>query len=227
MGKKFLDMVINSARRKRKIEKRRQEILSAAKELFLSRSYLQVTVDEIADAADISKATIYSYFKNKLEIYSAIILRDAGELVESLKEAIDPESTTNNNLHAMAKAYIQFFSLHPEYFEKLSWFYFPGREKHLSRSQIQAVGEKLDAARNVIATCLTEGINRGEIRNVDVRLASLAIYSQWLGLVYLAIAQEPAGRKHTLDYGKAATFASDMQVEGLAVRPAPAGSEES
>ncbi len=210
-------MAVNTARRQRKIEKRRQEILSAAKELFLNSSYLQVTVDEIADAADISKATIYSYFKNKLEIYSAIILHDAETLVESLRESINPESSIHDNLNAMAKAYVQFFLEHPEYFEKLSWFYFPGREKHLSRAQIQAVGEKLDAARSVIATCLSEAIKRREIREVDVRVASLAIYSQWLGLVYLAIAVGgPKRRKRGLDFEKAVEFACDMQIDGLA-----------
>ncbi|MCB1463638.1 MAG: TetR/AcrR family transcriptional regulator [Nitratireductor sp.] len=203
-------------RRQRKIEKRRQEILSAAKQLFLSRSYLQVTVDEIADAAAISKATVYSHFDNKLEIYSAIILGDAEMLVDSLREAADSSASLQDNLQAMSKAYVHFFSTHPEYFEKLSWFYFPGRERHLSRAQIQAVGEKLEAARDVIATCLNEAIENGEIKKVDVRVAALTIYSQWLGLVYLTTAVGPARRKRTFDFDKAIEFACSMQFQGLA-----------
>ena len=203
-------------RRQRKIEKRRQEILTAAKELFLSRSYLQVTVDEIADAATISKATIYSHFKNKLEIYSAIILDDAETLVESLEDAIDSDAPLHDNLRAMSMAYVHFFSAHPEYFEKLSWFYFPGRERHLSRAQIQAVGEKLERARDVIARCLTDAIDKGEIKKVNIKVAALTIYSQWLGLAYLATAMGSAHRKRSFDFDKAIEFACDMQTGGLA-----------
>jgi len=209
---------MNTARKKRKIEKRRQEILATAKELFLKRSYLEVTVDEIADAADMSKATIYSYFENKLEIYSAITLADAEALVVSLQESIKERATTRENIGALAKAYITFFFNHPEYFEKLSWFYFPGREKHLSRAQIQAVGEKFEAARDVIAKCLTQGIKRGELRNMDVKTAAITIYSQWLGLVYLAIAGGASRRKGLIDIEKATEFAGDMQIAGLIKR---------
>ncbi|MEL3890147.1 TetR/AcrR family transcriptional regulator [Ferrovibrio sp. MS7] len=209
---------MNTARKKRKIEKRRQEILSTAKQLFLNSSYLDVTMDEIAEAADMSKATIYSYFENKLEIYSAITLADAEALVVSLQTSVSERASTRENLGALAKAYITFFFNHPEYFEKLSWFYFPGREKHLSRAQIQAVGEKFEAARDVIAKCLNQGIKRGELRAMDVKTAAVTIYSQWLGLVYLAIAGGNTKRKVFLDIDKAIEFAGDMQIAGLMKR---------
>ncbi|WP_428248275.1 TetR/AcrR family transcriptional regulator [Ferrovibrio sp.] len=209
---------MNTARKKRKIEKRRQEILTTAKQLFLNSSYLDVTMDEIAEAADMSKATIYSYFENKLEIYSAITLADAEALVVSLQTSVSERSSTRENLGALARAYITFFFNHPEYFEKLSWFYFPGREKHLSRAQIQAVGEKFEAARDVIAKCLNQGIKRGELRAMDVKTAAVTIYSQWLGLVYLAIAGGNTKRKVFLDIEKAIEFAGDMQIAGLMKR---------
>lgn len=212
------DMTQISPRRKRKIEKRRQEILAAAKELFLQKPYLQVTVDEIADAADIAKATIYSHFKNKIEIYSAITLRDAEILVESLQEAHRHGASISANLHEMGKAYVHFFLDHPEYLEKLSWFYFPGREKHLSRAQIQAIGKRLEAAQSVIANCLTDAIQRNEIKNVDVHIAAQTIYLQWFGIVYLATAIGPARRKHKFNIDKSITFACAMQLHGLALQ---------
>jgi AcrR family transcriptional regulator len=211
-------MAKNTARRERKAERRRREILVTAKELFLSRSYADVTVDEIAEAADVSKATIYSYFENKLAIYSAMILSDAEELVQSLQSAMDEHSTTRKNLSAMSRAYIEFFFHHPEYFEKLSWFYFPGREKPLSRAQIQAVGEKFEAARDTIVKCLKIGIKRGELGATNVRTAAVAIYSQWLGLVYLAIAGRSSPRKSLIDIDKTIEFACDMQLSGLSAR---------
>lgn len=208
-------MVVNTARKQRKIEKRRREILGTAKKLFLNRSYLEVTVDEIADAADISKATIYSYFENKLDIYSAITIADAETMVASMQESIKVEADTRTNLHALAWAYIKFFFANPEYFEKLSWFYFPGRERHLSRAQIEAVGERVEMARGIIAQCLTQGVKRGELRQVNVKTAAATIYSQWLGIVYLAIAGKPSRRKWMPDVEKCVELSIDMQLNGL------------
>ena len=63
----------SSARRDRRAARRRQEIMAIGKGMFLSRPYVQVSMEAIAEAADLSKATLYKYFASKVEIYSAIM----------------------------------------------------------------------------------------------------------------------------------------------------------
>ena len=120
--------------------------MAIAKRMFLTRPYSQVSVEEIAREAGLSKATVYSYFKDKLDIYSAIILTDAKLLATGIQEALDPKQKFAANLRAMMRAYVYFFRAHPEYFEKLSWFYFPGRERHLSKRLVRQVGHYFGAA---------------------------------------------------------------------------------
>ena len=52
---------------------RKQEIISAAIKLFAKKGYEHTTLDEIAEASEFGKGTIYNYFQSKEEIYLAIV----------------------------------------------------------------------------------------------------------------------------------------------------------
>lgn len=185
--------------------------MAIAKRMFLTRPYSQVSVEEIAREAGLSKATVYSYFKDKLDIYSAIILTDAKLLATGIQDALDPKRKVAANLRAMMRAYVYFFRAHPEYFEKLSWFYFPGRERHLSKRLVRQVGHYFGAAPASIEKCLAQGMERGELRTTNAKSAALVIYTQWLGLTYLAIANP----KLHPDFNALADAACDLHLTGL------------
>ena len=53
---------------------RRRQIQDAAKELFILKGFNSTTIDEIAEKAELSPATIYLYFKNKGELYFSLNL---------------------------------------------------------------------------------------------------------------------------------------------------------
>ena len=52
--------------------RRRQDILDAARALFNAKSYDSVTMDEIAEEADLSRATLYNHYDSKESIYFQI-----------------------------------------------------------------------------------------------------------------------------------------------------------
>lgn len=64
----------------------RNRILSVSGSLFWEKGYLGTSVNEIAKAARVNKATIYYYFKNKAQILYDISIRSA----EGLKELLEP-----------------------------------------------------------------------------------------------------------------------------------------
>ena len=59
-------------RRKREIEQRRETAINAANRLFYLNGYENVTVDDIASEAEISKTTLYSYFNDKEALFFAV-----------------------------------------------------------------------------------------------------------------------------------------------------------
>jgi len=53
--------------------RRRSEILHAARELFLTKGFVNATLEEVAQLAEFSKGTIYNYFANKEELLWGMI----------------------------------------------------------------------------------------------------------------------------------------------------------
>ncbi|MFD1932154.1 MULTISPECIES: TetR/AcrR family transcriptional regulator [Nonomuraea] len=70
------------ARRRLSVDRRREELMAAALELFSERDAEDVSIDDVASAAGASRALVYHYFGGKQELYVAA-LRSAAEQLES------------------------------------------------------------------------------------------------------------------------------------------------
>jgi AcrR family transcriptional regulator len=66
-------MTAKKPRKKEDIEKRRQEILKAALDVFVEKGYGTATMPEIARRAGVAAGTIYLYYSSKRELYVAVI----------------------------------------------------------------------------------------------------------------------------------------------------------
>ena len=62
------------------VEERRQQLIGVALELFARRSPDEVSIDEIASAAGISRPLVYHYFPGKLSLYEAALQRASDDL---------------------------------------------------------------------------------------------------------------------------------------------------
>jgi AcrR family transcriptional regulator len=73
-------------RRRMGVEERRQQLIGVALELFSHRSPDDVSIDEIAAAAGISRPLVYHYFPGKQSLYEAALRRAADELAARFQE---------------------------------------------------------------------------------------------------------------------------------------------
>ncbi len=62
-------------RKQRERERRRQQIMVAAKKVFTAKGFNKTTMEDIAKEAELSPGTLYLYFKNKDELYASLSLR--------------------------------------------------------------------------------------------------------------------------------------------------------
>jgi len=70
----------------KKPEIRRQEIISAAKELFLQKNYEKTTMRDVMTQLNIAKGTIYHYFKSKDELLDAVVNNIAEEQFDYIQK---------------------------------------------------------------------------------------------------------------------------------------------
>ena len=87
---------------------RRQQLLGAAQEVFVAQGYHAAAMDDIADAAGVSKPVLYQHFPGKLDLYLALLDQHAEAMVAAVRAALD--STTDNKLRVAAtiEAYFRF-----------------------------------------------------------------------------------------------------------------------
>ena len=74
------------ARRRMGVEERRQQLIGVALELFSRRSPDEVSIDEIASAAGISRPLVYHYFPGKLSLYEAALAHASDDLANRFVE---------------------------------------------------------------------------------------------------------------------------------------------
>lgn len=73
-------------RKEREKEQRRQQIINAAERVFAAKGFSGATIENIAEEAELSPATLYLYFKNKDELYASLNLKMLKVLVEKIED---------------------------------------------------------------------------------------------------------------------------------------------
>ncbi|MFJ8532725.1 TetR/AcrR family transcriptional regulator [Streptomyces sp. NPDC093591] len=104
-------------RRRMGVEERRQQLIGVALELFSQRSPDDVSIDEIASAAGISRPLVYHYFPGKLSLYEAALKRAAQELAARFVEP--QEGPLGARLLRVMRRYFDFVEEHGPGFSAL------------------------------------------------------------------------------------------------------------
>ena len=82
------------------VSKTRDILIEVARQLFARKGIENTTMNDIAEASDKGRRTIYTYFKNKREIYNAVVQSESSQMLarlqELLKQPLTPEQKLMN-----------------------------------------------------------------------------------------------------------------------------------
>jgi AcrR family transcriptional regulator len=79
---------ISTTTRRLPAEQRRQQLFSVALELFARRGYRATTMDDIAEAAGVTKPLVYQHFSSKRSLYLELVDSIAQELLDAVSQAV-------------------------------------------------------------------------------------------------------------------------------------------
>ncbi|OPY17515.1 MAG: transcriptional regulator BetI [Methanomethylovorans sp. PtaU1.Bin073] len=169
-------------RRLREKEQRKTEIIEAAESLFFSRSYEDVSMDEIAREVELNKATIYLYFKNKETLFATIVLRGIEILKEKYMECMEKQVPGIAKVALMGQAYYQFSQEYPDY---LRMIHFYGSERFSKENPCTAeIGKGYGTCRLILRDAIQEGIDDGTIRaDIDPFLTSMYLMISFMSIL--------------------------------------------
>ena len=198
------------SRRQRRIERRRQEIITAAAQIFAEKGYANTTTKELADAADMAEGTLYNYFEGKREILLAIL----GEMcvpIDRLLQNASPPRTRDEFVRVVENG-IGIFVSQLDFTRTLLteiWVddvilndFIIGR--------LQYIGE-------VVHNFIIRGIEAGNFRAMDPESTTLMVLGTFLALMFPIVrGMKPAPTSE--ERHKMAQAAVDLLLDGLRVR---------
>lgn len=167
-------------RRVREREALRQEILDAARELFVNEGYEHVSMRKVAEKIEYSPTTIYLYFKDKADLLFSLCEETFSRLVERF-EAIDQETEDPvERLRKGLRAYVEFGLRYPNHYKVT----FINHVDHDGKNLEDSMGRK---AFSNLSGLVTRCIEQGRFRPMDAQLASQSLWSAVHGVTSLLI----------------------------------------
>jgi len=175
-------------RRLREKEKRRNDIIDAAEQVFFSKGYEWATMDDVAERAELSKGTLYLYFRSKEDLYLGITLRGLEILQDMFLDAVRRNGRGIDQIYAIGQAYCDFARKHRNYFNSLMRFHSDiiGRITEASLSESHSLeGKKV---LEICAQALSQGIEDGSIRqDIDPLKMAIILWGQTTGILQLSM----------------------------------------
>ena len=173
-------------RKAREKEELKQQMLDAARELFVRDGYESVSMRKIANKIEYSPATIYTYFKDKDEILDCLCEETFLKLSQEKMAAV--HKMTGDPLEILKKGmetYIRFGLDHPEHYIVTFILRAPIYEKpgHYETRKAKAGKACIDNMRRIVRRCMEEG----KIKNADLEETSQSLWAGIHGLTALLI----------------------------------------
>lgn len=176
-------------RRQEEKDRRRNEIVDAAENLYRELGWDAVTMDSVARKARLSRALVYVYFKDKSELLLAITGR-AMETLHSRFEAASARTRIGlDQIEAMGRAYMAFGMEFPHYFDACARLEQRATGTPEQGSHEAAAFQTGMKVHDVVVASLTAGQRDGSIRSDlgDLEVTSRVLWGFTHGLTQIAI----------------------------------------
>jgi AcrR family transcriptional regulator len=96
------------ARPNKNVEKK-AAILAIAEKVFVKLGYAKTTLDDVANAAQLNKATLYHYFKSKDEIFFSVIASVMQKAFTTLQQVLIQPKTAQNKIQLFFNQRVQLY----------------------------------------------------------------------------------------------------------------------
>ncbi|MBW1870329.1 MAG: TetR/AcrR family transcriptional regulator [Deltaproteobacteria bacterium] len=171
-------------RREREKKMRRRQIMDAAKMVFASKGFGGATMENIAEKAEFSPATLYLYFKNKDALFASLNLRMLQDLIARMDDVRDQKNLSpEKRIMALEKALYDVYLSDPLNVVNVLRFQSKGRLRNLSPELSSEIRDCTKQYINAIADLFEEGVREGVFLDCHPVAFAEIIWSVFTGLV--------------------------------------------
>lgn len=148
----------------------RDSIVAAAVELFYKQGYARTTLEQVADAINVTKPFIYSHFRSKADLLADICSRAIRLSHDSLNRNLALQGTPTEKLEAIARDFMAAVLSHQGHA-----MIYSREETELAPEAREAINKLRREFDHRLVEVLNAGVAAGEFTVDDVPLAALAI----------------------------------------------------
>ena len=151
-----------AARRDKEKQIRRETILDAAESIFFNKGFANSSMEEIAKHAQLSRALLYVYFKDKAAIMRGVMLRASRTLEEYFARAVNAGKTGGQQIDGIGHAYYAFSKEQTDYFNVLTEMNtFP--DSNDDNSQVEEIFDCKERITVIMVEALRKGMQDGSL----------------------------------------------------------------
>jgi AcrR family transcriptional regulator len=173
-------------RKEREKEARREEIIDAAEKVFFEKGVAVSTMDEVAQAAELSKGTLYLYYKSKEDLVLAVVLRGMDIMYEMFQKVVSTGEPTITRIKNLGDAYYDFFRKHRNHFRTFYFFENPQLQSQVSVEMRDLCAASDKKVWKLVIELIQDGIDEGMLhKGLNPMEAAVMLWSNSNGLMRL------------------------------------------
>lgn len=204
-------------RKEREKQIRRKEILDAAEEIFFAVNGDKGTMDDVAKKVELSKGTLYLYFRNKTDLMYAIAERGVSLLQEYFSNVLKPELTGKEQLSDLGDEFVRFVEDYPRHFELILRF-------EVTEPRPSHADDKLlmEPALSLLREALVRGQMDSTIRDdLSENEIVIILWSQMVGLMQSILRKERYIDRYNVDFKRVIKGHYRIVMKGITPKTSP------
>nr|WP_153253368.1 TetR/AcrR family transcriptional regulator [Priestia megaterium] len=157
---------------------RKQSVVDAASKSFALFGYKATTMEQVAKLANVGKGTIYTFFKNKEELFDEIVTRMIREMTDAAETVIDSNRPFFENAQAAIFRILEFRTEHQLMLKLV-------QEQQLGTTAVQEVLVRVEEEiLTYIKNKIEIAISKKEIKPCNPELTAFLLFKMYIALVY-------------------------------------------
>ena len=161
----------------RQDESGRDRIIHVARQLFTERGFADVSMQQIADAAGLRKASIYHHFPSKVELFVAVSWLEIDDLHAQTTAALASADALVPQLVAVTEVWLQ--SIKGDRGRMMREF-----QEHVPHAELMQLECRMEEFLGTLATAFAQAAARGELRDISPLVAAGYFSDLVSGAVY-------------------------------------------
>lgn len=187
-------------RREREKNERRDSILRAAIQVYEQEGYHAITMEKIAEEAELGRATLYLYFKTKDEIFVHAIASYSDFFRKRLENLYECRAETKEDiLQSLWRTFIEFYEKDRALFNATLYFHQSEMIRNLSEHLRIMLDRSGSRNYEFLSKIMTYGIEQGVFRDCDPKTLAEVVWTSFLGIIHLENSKQAMCRKIHLE----------------------------